>query len=72
MPMDEQNNPHPLKALRIARGLTQTDLARAIGRHPATISIAERSGFVSRDMARRAAAVLGCAPEDLEPRGVRP
>jgi transcriptional regulator with XRE-family HTH domain len=64
---EETTKPHPLKALRVKRGLTQADLARAIGRHPATISIAERSGFVSRDMARRAAAVLGCKPEELRP-----
>lgn len=70
--MEQPKKPHPLKVLREARGLTQADLARAIGRHPATISIAERSGFVSRDMARRAAAALGCEPADLDPRGSRP
>lgn len=65
--------PTPLKARRVARGLTQAELARAVGRHPATISIAERSGFVSREMARRCAAVLGCTPEDLRPEdGERP
>jgi transcriptional regulator with XRE-family HTH domain len=63
--MQTETAVHPLKARRIARGLTLAALARAIGRHPATISIAERSGFVSRDMAQRCAPVLGCRPEDL-------
>lgn len=66
------DTPTPLKARRVARGLTQTDLARAVGRHPATVSLAERSGFVSRDLARRCAEVLGCRPEDLRAEEVRP
>ena len=51
--------------------MTQYDLARATGRHPATVGLAERCR-VSFDMARRCAAVLGCKPEDLIEAGGQP
>lgn len=56
--------PSPLKTARERAGFSQAALARKVGRHPATISLAER-GAVSLDMARRCAKVLGVDPAEL-------
>ncbi len=58
--------PSPLKLARENAGLTQVALAKRVGVHPATLSLAER-GALSRQMARRCAEVLGVAVEELLP-----
>lgn len=57
--------PTPLQRARQAAGLSQARLARETGVHPATISLAERSGSVSRGLAERLARALGVTPDDL-------
>lgn len=48
-----------LKAARTAANLSQVELARLVGVHPSTISLAERGGQMSPYLAARVAAVLG-------------
>jgi transcriptional regulator with XRE-family HTH domain len=43
---------------RRAKGLTQVQLAAAVGCSPATISIAERSGLLTKATATKLAAML--------------
>ncbi|GBD42647.1 hypothetical protein HRbin40_00102 [bacterium HR40] len=55
-----------LRALRRARGLSQVQLARAIGRHHSVIGPYERDEFLpARPVLERLAAVLGTSPEYL-------
>ncbi|MBI5071264.1 MAG: helix-turn-helix transcriptional regulator [Deltaproteobacteria bacterium] len=70
--MNEPLPPTPLQRIRRAARLSQAGLARRAKVHPQTISVAERSGAVSEALARRLAAVLGCAPEALRDEGGEP
>lgn len=55
-----------LRALRRARGLTQAQLARAIGRHQSVIGPYERNEFMpARPVLERLAQALGTSPEYL-------
>lgn len=60
--------PSALKLARERARITQAQLAQQIGRHPASVGLAER-GALSLDMAQRCAAALGCRPEDLLGKG---
>ncbi len=62
--MRRQTPPSPLKVARERACLTQVGLAKLLGVHPASISLAER-GALSANMARRCAAALGVPAEDL-------
>ncbi len=55
-----------LRALRLARGLSQVELARRVGRHQTTIGPYERDEYMpSRDIVERLAGVLEATPEYL-------
>jgi transcriptional regulator with XRE-family HTH domain len=57
----------PLRRARKRAGLTQLQLSVAAGRGClTTVSLAERGGKLSDEMAERFAAVLGCRPDDLK------
>lgn len=60
------NAPSPLKLAREKARLTQVGLAKILGVHPASISLAER-GALSRQMARRCAEALGVPVEEILP-----
>ncbi len=60
------SSPSPLKLAREKARLTQVALAKRLGVHPASVSLAER-GALSRRMARRCAEVLGVDVEELLP-----
>lgn len=59
-----------LKAAREKAGLTQTELARRIGRTPAYINLMEkgRTKQARYDDVIAIAAELGCAPDEIVPR----
>lgn len=55
-----------LRSLRVARGLSQVQLARAIGRHQTAIGPYERDDYApSPEIVERVAATLGTSPEFL-------
>lgn len=55
-----------LRALRVARGLSQVELARAIGRHQTAIGPYERDDYApSPEIVEKVAATLGTSPEFL-------
>ncbi len=56
-----------LRAARLALDLSQFRLAVNSGVSLATVSLAERSGLMSRATAERLARALGCTPGDLLP-----
>ncbi len=60
---------NPLREQREAKKLTQVQLAVRVGCSLTTVSLAERCGYLSRQMARRFADALDCRPEDLLPTG---
>lgn len=49
----------PLKRLRVAKGYSQLAIATKAGVHLSTISLAERSGRLTADIAERIASALG-------------
>lgn len=57
-----------IKRLRESAGYSQMRLCRVTGISQATLYRAEVGGVVTVKTAKRVAAVLGCAPEDLMPR----
>ncbi len=55
-----------LRALRMANGMSQVELARRVGRHQTTIGPYERDEYTpSRDIVERLASVLDTTPEYL-------
>lgn len=55
-----------LRVLRVARGLSQGDLARLVGRHQTVIGPYERDEYApSREIVERLASALGTSPEYL-------
>ncbi len=61
----------PLRRVRVARGLSQVELAAKAGVGLTLINIAERTKFLTVRAAERLAAALGVAPEELEPAAPR-
>jgi transcriptional regulator with XRE-family HTH domain len=57
----------PLRRLRLRARLSQVGLAARARCSLNTVSLAERGGFLSREMAARFAQVLGCDVADLLP-----
>lgn len=57
----------PLKAARLARGISQAELARRTGFTQSTVSYTERIGSRSGELYRRASAVLGVPVDELWP-----
>lgn len=55
----------PLRRLRKAKGWPQVELARRSGRCLGSVSLAERSGHLTPEMAESFAAALGVPVEDL-------
>ena len=55
----------PLRELRLKRGLSQLTLAARARCSLNTVSLAERGGFLSREMAERFAIVLEVDPQLL-------
>jgi transcriptional regulator with XRE-family HTH domain len=55
-----------LKRLRAYRGMTQEELARAIGKTRSLVSYFERTGSVNKFTLQEIAAVLKTKPEELE------
>lgn len=56
---------NPVRSARQAAGLTQAQLAVKANVSPSTVSLAERAGLLTRPIAEKLAAVLGCTPEEL-------
>jgi len=59
----------PLRRFRRKARLTQNVLAVRAGVSLTTISMAERTGFLTAASAVKLAAVLSCQPGDLRPHG---
>jgi hypothetical protein len=58
----------PLRAARLAKGLSQAELAAAAGLSPGWISLLERTpSFLTERTAQRLAEVLGVSGEELRP-----
>lgn len=58
----------PLRSARLAAGMRQVTLARAVGRSQAFISRVENGTLRGRpDFYEAAARVLGCTPRELDP-----
>jgi transcriptional regulator with XRE-family HTH domain len=55
-----------LRAERVRRGMSQLDLALKSGVSLGTVSLAERSGRISKSVAARFAAALGIGPATLK------
>lgn len=55
-----------LKRLRAFRGMTQEDLANAIGKTRSLVSYFERTGSVNKYTLQEIAAALNARPEELE------
>jgi len=64
-PSSPGNIQSPLRRERVRVGLSQVALAAKAGCSIGTVSLAERGGFLTQEMARRFAAVLGCDPGEL-------
>jgi transcriptional regulator with XRE-family HTH domain len=66
MPTTERTtNPIPLRVARERAKLSQVALAARAGCAPSTVSIIERGSRLTRRMAKRFAAVLGCDVADI-------
>ncbi len=69
MPLDTGGElPERLRAAREAAGLSQQQLAAAMGTHKQSVSDAERGSPRSLEWLHRAAVALGCPPSSLDPR----
>ena len=61
-----KNTHSPLKALRLAAGISQRELARRIGEQNSNIAYWERTGKIPRsDLLAPIADALGCSVEDI-------
>lgn len=63
---------NPIRERRERAGLTREELAVRAGLSFTTIGWAERAHYLTAATAAKLAAVLGCRPEELLPRGARP